>query len=68
MVIPPSSQLFALYQAVLRCDFTDIQAESYRIKQLHPNYTEFADQLLALADEFEVDGIAQFLKPYIPSK
>ncbi|MCP2727517.1 MASE1 domain-containing protein [Limnofasciculus baicalensis] len=68
MVIPPSSQLVALYQAVLRCDFTDIQAESYRIKQLHPKYTEFADRLLALADEFEVDGIAEFLKPYISSK
>ena len=68
MVIPPSSQLVALYQAVLRCDFTDIQAESYRIKQLDSNYTEFADRLLALADEFEVDGIAQFVKPYISSK
>ncbi|HBE21161.1 MAG TPA: histidine kinase [Cyanobacteria bacterium UBA11149] len=68
MVIPPDSQLVSLYQAVLRCDFTDIQAESYRIKQLNPKYTEFADRLLALADEFEVDAIAKFIQPYISSK
>ncbi|HBB34459.1 MAG TPA: histidine kinase [Cyanobacteria bacterium UBA8803] len=67
IAVPPSSELVALYQAILRCNFTDIQAESHRIKELHPNYTAFADRVLALADEFEVEAIAKLVEPYISS-
>ncbi len=67
MVVPPTSELVALYQAVQRFDLVDIQAETNRIKQLDPKYTVFADKLLALADEFEMAAIAQLVKPHIPS-
>ncbi|MDZ8050605.1 MAG: MASE1 domain-containing protein [Aulosira sp. ZfuVER01] len=65
MVIPPSSELMVLYQAVQRCDVANIQLEANRIKQLDPKYTAFADKLLALADEFEVEAIAALVETYI---
>ncbi|OUL24073.1 hybrid sensor histidine kinase/response regulator [Nostoc sp. RF31YmG] len=65
MVIPPASELMALYQAVQRCDVANIQLETNRIKQIDTKYTAFADKLLALADEFEIEAIASLVEVYI---
>ncbi len=61
MVIPSSSELVALYQAVQGCDIADIQLEANHIKQLNAKYTTFADQVRLLADEFEVEAIAYLI-------
>ena len=65
MIIPESSELVALYEAAQRCDVADIQTETHRIKQLNLKYTVFANKILALADEFEVEAIANFIKAHI---
>ncbi|MBW4587046.1 MASE1 domain-containing protein [Aetokthonos hydrillicola Thurmond2011] len=65
MVIPPATDLMALYQAAQRCDVANIQLETNRIKQLDAKYKAFTDELLALADEFEVDAISALLKTCI---
>src|SRR5579883_1563672 len=67
MVIPPISEITALYQAVQRCDVADIQAEINQIKQLDAKYAAFAEQVLLLADEFEVDAIAFLIEAHINS-
>ncbi|HEY9604774.1 MAG TPA: MASE1 domain-containing protein [Allocoleopsis sp.] len=67
LVVPPSSELAALYQAVQRFDVATIQAETNRIQQLDPKYGVFAARLSALSDEFEMEEIAKFVEPYISS-
>ncbi|HEY9667520.1 MAG TPA: MASE1 domain-containing protein [Coleofasciculaceae cyanobacterium] len=65
MVVPPASELVALYQAVQRFDVAAIQAETNRIKELNSKYTVFATTLLALTDEFEMEAIAKLLDSHI---
>lgn len=65
MVIPPASELMTLYQAVQRCDIANIQLAANHIKLLDTHYTAFADKLLALAEEFEVEAIASLIEPHI---
>ena len=65
IVIPPSSELVALYQAAQRCDVADIQTEIHRIKQLDTKYIAFANLVLALVDEFEVEAIAKFVEAHL---
>lgn len=65
MVVPPSSELADLYQAVQRCDIVDIEAETKRIKQLDSQYIAFADMLLTFAEEFEMEAIAKLVEPHI---
>jgi signal transduction histidine kinase/DNA-binding response OmpR family regulator len=67
MVVPSSSELTALYQAVQRFDLAEIQAETNRIKQLDSKYVVFADNLLALANEFEMEAIAKLVEPHMSS-
>ncbi len=66
MVIPPSSELVALTLATQRCDIRDIKAETKRIQQLDTKYGAFAQQVLALADEFEMEVLAELIKTHIP--
>jgi signal transduction histidine kinase/DNA-binding response OmpR family regulator len=65
MVIPPASELMTLYQAVQRCDIANIQLAANHIKQLDTQYTAFADKLLTLAEEFEVEAIASLIQTHI---
>ena len=65
IVIPPSSELVGLYQSVQRCDVAEIQEEIYRIQQLDAKYQVFAENILALADEFEIEAIASFIQSHI---
>ncbi|GAX42963.1 sensor protein [Tolypothrix sp. NIES-4075] len=65
MIIPSSLELVELYQAAQRCDVADIEAETRRIQQLDAKYTVFANNILALVDDFEVEAIATFIQSYI---
>ena len=65
MIVPPASELIALNQAVQLCDVANIQAETNRIKLLDTNYAAFANKILALADEFEVDAIANLIETHL---
>ncbi|MBW4617040.1 MAG: MASE1 domain-containing protein [Desmonostoc vinosum HA7617-LM4] len=65
IVIPPASELSTLYEAAQRCDIGDIQTEIHRIQGLDPKYIPFAEQILVLADEFEMEAIACLLEEHI---
>jgi signal transduction histidine kinase/CheY-like chemotaxis protein len=67
IVFPPGEELVKLYQAAVRCDVNLVEAEAKRIKQLDSKYTAIADKLLARADEFDVEAIAELLEPYLAS-
>jgi signal transduction histidine kinase/DNA-binding response OmpR family regulator len=68
IIIPPSSELVQLYQAVQRCDVAEIQEETHRIQELDAKYQVFAQKILALADEFEIEAIASLIQTHISSK
>jgi signal transduction histidine kinase/FixJ family two-component response regulator len=67
LVVPPSSELAALYHAVQRFDVAAMQAETNRIQQLDPKYRVFAERLSALSNEFEMEAIAKLVEPYMSS-
>ncbi len=64
MVIPPATELGILYKAAKAGFIVDIQTEAVRLKQLAPAYAPFAHQVIALADEFEIDAIAALLETH----
>jgi signal transduction histidine kinase/CheY-like chemotaxis protein len=65
MLIPPTSELLALHQAVQLCDIANIQAEANRIKNLDPKYAAFVSKVLALTEEFEVEAIAALIETHL---
>ena len=65
MVFPPASEIAKLYQAAVRCDVVVVESEANRIKKLDPKYIAFSEQLLTLADEFDVEAIAELVHPYL---
>jgi CheY-like chemotaxis protein len=64
-VVPPSDELVTLYEAVQHCYISDIQAEIDRIRHLSPSYKPFADRLLALSQEFEMEAIAKLIESHV---
>jgi hypothetical protein len=54
-----------LYKAAKAGFVMDIHTEATRLKQLNPAYVPFAHQVIALADEFEIDAIATLLEPHL---
>lgn len=67
MEIPPASALTTLYEAAQRCDIADIQNAISEIKRLDNKYKAFADKVILLADEFEMEAIVSLINIYIDS-
>ncbi|MBD2448342.1 response regulator [Nostoc sp. FACHB-152] len=65
LVMPPSEELTALYQAAQDGFMADIQQEANRLKQLNSEYTTFANKLLELSQSFDDEAILNLLKPHI---
>lgn len=65
MVWPPSVELLILFEAARIGDFSEIQKEAVRIKQLDKKYVPLATKLLQLSEDFEDGEIMKLLKPYI---
>ncbi|NJO49694.1 MAG: response regulator [Leptolyngbyaceae cyanobacterium RM2_2_4] len=65
IVIPPAAELSALYRAAKAGFIVDIQTEATRLMQLSSAYVPFARQVMALANEFEIDAIARWLEPHL---
>lgn len=64
-VVPPARELVALYQAAKGGFIQDIQQEAMRIREVTPDYTEFANRVLELAQDFDDEAILRLLEPYI---
>jgi signal transduction histidine kinase/ActR/RegA family two-component response regulator len=67
IVFPPGEELVKLYEAAVRGHVVLVEAEAKRIRQLDSKYTAITERLLALADEFDVEAIAELVEPYIGS-
>jgi len=65
MVVPPPVELKALFKAARIGDVEEVEAEAHRIRQLLDKYLPFADKLLSLAQEFEIDEILKLVEQYI---
>jgi signal transduction histidine kinase/DNA-binding NarL/FixJ family response regulator len=61
-VSPPVAALMPIYEAAIAGYILEIKAAA---QQLKPEYSAFADKILALADNLEDDAIANFIKPYL---
>ncbi|NEO25978.1 MAG: HAMP domain-containing histidine kinase [Kamptonema sp. SIO4C4] len=62
-VIPTAQHLKTLYQAARIGDIEKIETEAQSLKQRHPEYHRFAEEILRLASEFEEAKILQLVQP-----
>jgi signal transduction histidine kinase/DNA-binding NarL/FixJ family response regulator len=64
-VVPPKEQLTALYEAAKGGFIQDIQQEAMRIRELTPAYSEFANHVLNLAQDFDDEAILHLVTSHI---
>ena len=62
IVIPPSSVLDALLEAIEIGDFDSVEAEAKRIEGLDRKYTYFATKILQLAREYDGEKILDLIR------
>lgn len=65
MVIPPSNELLALYEAVLTGNVEGVESESIRLQELSLEYIPFVIRVLELAQNFEYEAIAKLIEPLV---
>ncbi|GAX40170.1 multi-sensor hybrid histidine kinase [Tolypothrix sp. NIES-4075] len=65
-IVPPAAELAALYTAAQGGFMTDVQQEANRLKQLSPEYTAFANQVLELSQQFDDEAILRLIEPQCP--
>jgi len=64
-VIPPSTELVALFNAARIGDIEVVEQEANRLKQVDGNYLPFANKLLQFAKNFEEKELLAFVKRYL---
>ena len=62
LVIPPSAELVALFNAARIGDIEVVEQEANRLKQIHGNYLPFANKILQFAKNFEEKELLAFVK------
>lgn len=65
LVLPAAAELHGIYAAAKGGFIQDIQQEAQRLKALSPDYIDFANQILDLAQEFDDEGILRLIQPYV---
>lgn len=63
--IPPAAELRVLHRAVLGGFIQDIQQEAQRLRDLSPDYADFANQLLDFAQAFDDEAILTLIQPHL---
>lgn len=64
-IVPPATELQALYRAAKDGFMADIQQEADRLKQLDREYAPFANKMLELSQKFDDEAILNLLEPYV---
>jgi signal transduction histidine kinase/DNA-binding NarL/FixJ family response regulator len=64
LVSPPAKMLVPIYEAAIAGYILEVKAAAQQLKQ-QPEYSSFADKILALASDFDDDAIAAFIEPYL---
>ncbi|MEG4171285.1 MULTISPECIES: ATP-binding protein [unclassified Microcoleus] len=65
LVIPPSTELLALFNAARIGDIEVVEQEANRLKQIDGNYHTFANKILEFAKNFEEKELLAFVKKYL---
>lgn len=65
IIPPPPEELELLGKAARIGDIEGVEEEANRIKQLDGKYRPFADKVMQLAQEFELDQILELVKQYL---
>ncbi|WP_375499049.1 ATP-binding protein [uncultured Nostoc sp.] len=62
MIFPPEEKLINLYKAAQTGYIQEVQDEADYIKILDPTYTNFANKILKLAEDFDDEAIVNLIK------
>jgi len=65
LVIPPSTELVALFNAARIGDIEVVEQEADRLKQIDGNYLPFANKILQFAKNFEEKELLAFVKRHL---
>ena len=65
LVIPPSTELVALFNAARIGDIEVVEQEANRLKQIDGNYLPFANKILQFAKNFEEKELLAFVKRHL---
>ncbi|MEP1079846.1 ATP-binding protein [Leptolyngbya sp. PL-A3] len=65
MIIPSAEELVTVHRAAQAGLVRNIQQAANELKQLDPHYAAFANQLLKLAQEFEIEAILQLIEQHV---
>ncbi|MEG4853831.1 ATP-binding protein [Microcoleus sp. B5-D4] len=65
LVIPPSTELVALFNAARIGDIEVVEQEADRLKQIDGNYLPFANKILQFAKNFEEKELLAFVKKHL---
>ena len=64
LVIPPSTELVALFNAARIGDIEVVEQEANRLKQIDGNYLPFVNKILQFANNFEEKELLAFVKTH----
>ncbi|MEG4504153.1 ATP-binding protein [Microcoleus sp. F6_B4] len=64
LIIPPSTELVALFNAARIGDIEVVEQEANRLKQINGNYIPFANKILLFAKNFEEKELLAFMKTH----
>ncbi|MEG4218906.1 hypothetical protein QUA28_26675 [Microcoleus sp. Pol14C4] len=64
IVIPPSAELVALFNAARIGDIEVVEQEANRLKQIDCNYLPFANKILQFSKNFEEKELLAFVKKH----
>ena len=67
MIIPPSEELLALYEAANIGHVRGVEKEASRLQQINPDYKDFVSRILELAADFEYEEIVNLINCYVMS-
>jgi signal transduction histidine kinase len=65
IVMPPATDLQALYEAVQIGYIEGVTHEALRLRQLDTRYESFAEAVIQLAEKFDDGAIGQLIEPYL---
>ncbi len=67
LIIPHAEKLAPIYAAAKIGDITAIETVTQQLQQMEPQYTPFAQRILALAETFDDQEILNLLSPHLSS-
>jgi signal transduction histidine kinase/DNA-binding NarL/FixJ family response regulator len=67
VIFPPAADLQPLYDAAAAGFVAPLRDIAQELKQAHPQYTAFADQVLVWVEAFDLEAIVTWIEPHVKS-